>query len=56
MRYTRSKAAIGIESLEGRQLQTVLITPPVAPAQVYTELNPQPLPPSAPEHGIHTVY
>ncbi len=48
MRIARSKAAIGLESLEGRQLQSVLNPQPLPPgahAEVRAALNPQPLPP-----------
>jgi hypothetical protein len=43
MRNARSRAAIGAEFLEGRELQTVLINPPVV--EIRTALNPKPLPP-----------
>jgi hypothetical protein len=48
MRKMRTKAAICVESLEGRQLQTVLNPqplPPIGQAEVHLALNPQPLPP-----------
>jgi hypothetical protein len=50
MRNVRSKGVIGVESLEGRELQSTLNPQPLpprapAPAEIRTALNLQPLPP-----------